>query len=431
MEFAKWETKDNMINNIPLNKVNRESEVTCSGIPILYDDEYLYVDSKSAHSIVIGSTGSGKTQTITLPMLEMAAMAGENVLVQDNMGELYEHTKDMFIEKGYKIVKLDFNNTTESTKWNPFDLPYKMYKDGNMDRAMDLIDDLAYYLLVDEHDLHVVDDFWINSVVSYFTGLVLYSFENNKNVTFNTLYELDNEIRKDSKSFLDSLDENGKAYMNLKSTLLAPTDTKGSIFALFEQKFRRYILRSNLLEMLSSSEYDISDFSKEKTIIYTTSSLVEGTRHLLSLVVNQIYDLININGIENKVSIILDDFTNLVPVKNFDKMLGNSRTLGIMFTLMVKSLKDLKLVYGNEVAYSIRNNCGNIVYLLSPDTETLEEISQYCGIADIIDGHEIPLVTVEELRTFKIFEAVVLVPRMYPFRTKLLPYYAIKNKNVV
>lgn len=431
MEFAKWETKDNMINNVPLNKVNRETEITRSGIPIYYDEEYLYVDSKSAHSIVIGSTGSGKTQTITLPMLEMAAMAGENVLVQDNMGELYEHTKDMFIEKGYKVIKLDFNNTTESTKWNPFDLPSKMYKSGNIDRAMDLIDDLAYYLLVDEHDLHVVDDFWINSVISYFTGLVLYLYESNKEVTFNSLYELDNEIRKDSKAFLDTLDENSKAYMNLKSTLLAPTDTKGSIFALFEQKFRRYILRSNLLEMLSNSEFDISDFSKEKTIIYATSSLVEGTRHLLSLVVNQIYDLININGSEKKVSIILDDFTNLVPVKNFDKMLSNSRNLGIMFTLMVKSLKDLKLVYGNEIAYSIRDNCGNMIYLLSPDTETLEEISHYCGIADIIDGHEIPLVTVEELRTFKIFEAVVLVPRMHPFRTKLLPYYAIKNKNVV
>ena len=210
MTFAKWETKENMEKGLPLNKVNRKSEIKQSGLPMSYDEEYLYTDSKFSHSLVIGSTGSGKTQTITLPMLEMASMAGENVIVQDNMGELYEHTKKLFVDKGYNVIRLNFNNSDESMGWNPFMLPYKLYKEGNIDKAMDLIEDLVYYLLVDEHDFGG-DDFWINSVIDYFTGLILYSFENNTEVTFKSLYDLDDYIRNNHKEFLEKVDTNSNS----------------------------------------------------------------------------------------------------------------------------------------------------------------------------------------------------------------------------
>ena len=426
MTFAKWETKENMEKGLPLNKVNRKSEIKQSGLPMAYDEEYLYTDSKFSHSLVIGSTGSGKTQTITLPMLEMASMAGENVIVQDNMGELYEHTKKLFIDKGYNVIRLNFNNSDESMGWNPFMLPYKLYKEGNIDKAMDLIEDLVYYLLVDEHDFGG-DDFWINSVIDYFTGLILYSFENNTEVTFKSLYDLDDYIRNNHKEFLEKVDTNSNSFISLKTTLLAPTDTRGSILALFSQKFRRYVLRSNLLDKLSSNDFDISDFADKKTVVYVSSSHAGAAKHLLSLLIKQIYDVINFKGNEKKISIILDEFSDLMPIKDFDVILKESRSIGIMFTVMIRSLKDLVMMYPKDIATNIRYNFANQVYLLSPDAETLEVISRECGITEIVDGHEIPLVTVEELKTFKIYEAIILVPRMYPFRTKLIPYYAIKD----
>ena len=58
------------------------------------------------------------------------------------------------------------------------------------------------------------------------------------------------------------------------------------------------------------------------------------------------------------------------------------------------------------------------------ETHTLEEISSRCGTR-IVDGKEEPLISVSELKTFDYFEAIVLMPRMMPFRTKLLPDYKI------
>ena len=70
---------------------------------------------------------------------------------------------------------------------------------------------------------------------------------------------------------------------------------------------------------------------------------------------------------------------------------------------------------------------GNIVYLLANDTETLEDISKLCGNQQTDKGIE-PLITVEDLKLLNNFEAVILIPRIYPIKTKLLPDYQIDWK---
>lgn len=53
--------------------------------------------------------------------------------------------------------------------------------------------------------------------------------------------------------------------------------------------------------------------------------------------------------------------------------------------------------------------------------ETLEKISKYCGKSS---EHEL-LISIEELKLLDNFEAIILIPRIYPIRTKILPDYKI------
>jgi hypothetical protein len=62
---------------------------------------------------------------------------------------------------------------------------------------------------------------------------------------------------------------------------------------------------------------------------------------------------------------------------------------------------------------------GNTIFLLSNDIRTLELISRECGRVD----ENNPLINIEELKVLDVFEAIVLINRMYPIKTKLLPYY--------
>ena len=81
-------------------------------------------------------------------------------------------------------------------------------------------------------------------------------------------------------------------------------------------------------------------------------------------------------------------------------------------------------MYQKEDVEILKMCFNNTIYLLSEDIYTLEEISSRCGTR-IVDGKEEPLISVSELKTFDYFEAIVLMPRMMPFRTKLLPDYKI------
>ena len=75
--------------------------------------------------------------------------------------------------------------------------------------------------------------------------------------------------------------------------------------------------------------------------------------------------------------------------------------------------------YGVE-KYGLLELCfQNVVYLLSNDVSTLKKISEYCGNINK-DGKDMPLISVNELKTFKNGDALVLIPRYYPFKTNLL-----------
>jgi type IV secretory pathway TraG/TraD family ATPase VirD4 len=104
-------------------------------------------------------------------------------------------------------------------------------------------------------------------------------------------------------------------------------------------------------------------------------------------------------------------------------MLSYSRGLGIIFTIMVRGFNDLKNTYGKEGSEMIRLGFSNIVYLLSQDIGTLEEMSRLCGES----SPNVPLVSIEDLKTLKPFEAIILTIRMMPFKTKMLPYFEIKK----
>ena len=101
--------------------------------------------------------------------------------------------------------------------------------------------------------------------------------------------------------------------------------------------------------------------------------------------------------------------------------MNSSRPLNIKFTLIIKSLIDLERQYGKENTEILKNTMGCIIYLLSTDIYTQEEISRLCGNK----APGVPLITPEEIKLLNVFEAIVLMPRILPIKTKLLPDYQI------
>ena len=51
-------------------------------------------------------------------------------------------------DKGYDVQILNFRDPQNGSSWNPLSLPYRMYKSGNQDKAIELLDDLALNILI-------------------------------------------------------------------------------------------------------------------------------------------------------------------------------------------------------------------------------------------------------------------------------------------
>lgn len=426
MSYARWATNDEVVKK--LEGVNLETGVKKSGIPLAYDDKYLYINNHEAHSLIIGSTGSGKTQSTILPMLKLAMMANESIVLTDPKGELYDKCAGALKEKGYEVLALNFGDAKYGNGWNPLKLPYELYNNDEKDKAVEMIEDLAYYLFFDGANTNT-DPFWFNSTVDYFTGLVLYLFENANidEIHLQSICELSNKLNDKNNSilFINKLDKKSQTYINLAGTLNAPSDTKGSIIAVFNQKMKKYISRENLSNMLSYTDFDITEISNKPTALFIISGISNYCNNLIPLLVDQIIKGVDYFGKQTSyTNILLDEFDAMVPIRNFSSLITYCRSIKIKLAVTIRSYIHLSNMYSKEEAEILKMCFGNLVYLLSDDIYTLEEISKYCGNT-LVDNKLERLVTVEDLKTIKTFEAIVIIPRMMPFKTKLLPDYQI------
>lgn len=426
MNYSKMATKEEIAKK--LTKINPKKGIEKSGIPIMYENEDLYIEDKTDNSLIIGSTGSGKTQAIILPTLKLAMKAKESCLVVDPKGELYTITANNFKKEGYNTIVLDFDQAKYGNNWNPMTFPYKLYKEGNKDKAMELLEDLGYYLFTEINELKTSDPFWTNTAIDYFTGLVLYLFENGKPEDINIKSVCDLSISLNEKEKIEELmkniDKKSAIYYNLSGTLNAPQDTRESILSVFNQKTKKYVAREKLSNMLSKNDFDITEISNEPTIIFAISGY-SSNNNLILLLASQIITGVDLYGHKEKnMNLLLDEFDALLPIKNFNKLMMYVRSIKIRLIALIQNFSNLNNTYGNEQTDVLTCCFSNIIYLYSNDIYTLEYISKLCGSKEE-NGKIVPLVTPEELKTLQLLESIVLMMRTMPFKTQLLPDYKI------
>jgi len=439
--YSTWSKEKEIIKDngvVPVNPQANETEA--AGIPIILKPEKVYVDDGEYHSLVIGSTGAGKTQTTVLPMVNLLAKNGESMIVTDPKGEIYEDTSELLRSLGYNILLLNFRDPQQGNMWNPLYLPYSLYKSGNVDKATELIDDLALNILYDE-SAKGQDPFWERTSADYFSGLTLALFEDAKEEEINlNSISLMTTVGEEKlanttyvKEYFSFKDPAGAAYVSASSTLMAPNETKGSILSVFKQKVKLFAARENLSEMLSNNDFDMRDIGKKKTAVFIVIQDEKKTYHsLVTIFLKQCYEtLITVaqesgGKLQYRTNFILDEFANMPPLKDVTTMITAARSRKMRFTFIIQNFAQLYEVYGKENGETIKGNCGNIVYLISTELSALEEISKMCGEVKSKEKEKTtstPLVTVSDLQRMKQWDTLILRLRKMPFKTSLTPNF--------
>ena len=444
--YSRWCTDKEMKKQLKVVLPNAETS-DIAGIPLINDGKKIWVDGGEYHNLIIGSTGSGKTEMIVQPMVKLLAKKGESMIITDPKGEIYEMNANELRERGYNIVLLNFRNPQNGNCWNPLTLPYELHKNGNQDKSIELLEDLALNILYDESSKGQ-DPFWEKTSADYFTGLALALFDDAKEdeINLNSINLMttagEDKIGNTTyiKEYFSDKDQASSAYINVASTIMAPNDTKSSILSVFKQKIKLFSSRENLSEMLSHSDFDMEDIGRKKTAVFIVVQDEKKTYHsLVTIFLKQCYEtLIRVaqetgGKLPYKTNFILDEFANMPPLKDVTTMVTAARSRRIRFTFIIQNFAQLHEVYGKENGETIKGNCGNIVYLISSELGALEEISKLCGEVKSKEKDKTastPLVTVSDLQRLPFGTMIVLRLREWPFKTKMTPNFKMVKDNL-
>lgn len=438
--WSRWMKDDEMKKAYDIKEITLKNDTyEHAGIPIILEEDKAWVDDGENHSLIIGASGSGKTWTIIDPLVKILGKAGESMIVTDPKGEIYENNANMLREKGYNVIIVNFRDPEHGSAWNPLTLPYRYWKQGKEDKAMELLEDLATNILVDANNN---DPFWQKTAADYFTGLALGLFEDaksEKEINLNSINAMSTfgEERcgasKYDKEYFKLKGELSSAYISAAATITAPADTKGGITSTFRQKVRIFSSRQKLAEMLSYTDFDVTRIGKEKTAVFLKIHDEKTTYHALATIfVKQVYECLidEAQKEENlklkiRTNFILDEFANMPALKDVESMITASRSRNMRFTFGIQNFSQLNKVYGKDVAETIKGNCGNMFYLITTEYAALEEISKLLGDVKPKDAKEgkpqppiRPLVTVSDLQQMKKFEMIIKRFRNMPFKTK-------------
>lgn len=461
---SRWSTKKEIKERFKVWNIGTKLEK--GGVPVTYLDNKFYYDDEFDHTLIIGSTGSGKTQGFILPLVCNLASAGESMIINDVKGEIYSYTADFLKERGYDIKIINLRDAFASDGWNPLHLPYKYFKEGNIDEAGDLIENFSRSLT---KNLSSKDMYWEKSATSVLTALCYAIIEDAPKESQVNLYSIYNLLVEHGSKMIErqnSLDLyfKEKPFGNLAKNSyatgsFAKGETRATLFSVLSTVIKLFS-DTGIANLTSRTDFELGDIGKNKMAVFLIIPDEKESRHeLASLFIDQCYQAL-VNTAQNspdgklpiRTNFILDEFSNTAPITNMGNKITVSRSRQIRFYLAIQNLQQLKDTY-KESADTIKSNCTNWVYLLTSDNESAKEISTRLGrysisssrvsVSGRLDSKDLnysndksllgrDLLMPDELMRFKYGESIFMKSRMYPVKAKSLPFdkYGFKIKYI-
>ncbi|MFA6860517.1 MAG: type IV secretory system conjugative DNA transfer family protein [Clostridia bacterium] len=132
---ARWIREDELLSEkkfMPttfskLGEVKKEGIVIRS---ILQGSQLLVNMYSPIHTLIIGTTGSGKTVMYVEPSIRILSRTAAKpcLVITDPKGELYQNHSLQLQENGYRLMTLDLRNPYASTRWNPMDNSFMLWQ---------------------------------------------------------------------------------------------------------------------------------------------------------------------------------------------------------------------------------------------------------------------------------------------------------------
>ena len=189
-------------------------------------------------------------------------------------------------------------------------------------------------------------------------------------------------------SYVDSAEQTRKSSRNVLTKHLTSIITNDAI-----------------KKILSNNTIDLENIDSCKTMIFLKVHDEKQTYYpLVTLFIKQLWQCLvketrkNSNlRLKHPFNILFDEMGQFPKFREITNILTAGRSRGVRMNMVVQGFDQLESSYGKNEAQTIRSNATNLVYLLSKDYHTLEEISKTIGTKKTSKTKEERVVTVDRL----------------------------------
>ncbi|MFQ8922595.1 MAG: VirD4-like conjugal transfer protein, CD1115 family [Clostridium paraputrificum] len=142
------------------------------GVPISRYKDKIYIDISPLHTIVIGTTRSGKGQGFVLITIDIFSRAEtkSSLVFNDPKGELCGLSKDLLERKGYEVKVIDFLEMENSIGYNPLQIIKDAWREGDFGEAELRCRTFTYSLY---HNPKSTDKVWEDLSMNLVNALIL------------------------------------------------------------------------------------------------------------------------------------------------------------------------------------------------------------------------------------------------------------------
>lgn len=394
------------------------------------------------HLLVVGPTGSGKTQSFFLPNI-MKLNPEYSMVITDPKGELYNQTAAYQRSIGREPVMLKLDVKANSVCWNPLDIPEDTATMAKLCRSI---------VMNKGGDANSSggDPMWDNSAIDLLTALayIVKSLPGSATDTDHPYGNLKNVLELVATRSFDcilgladyAVAELGVAEVRTRaqgfSSEMAPEDTRNST---------RFVLKTALAPfsggdvscITAKTDFDFCDLKRKPIALYVSVSeeKVAPLAPVLSTLYMQIFDSLLSMGAGGKpVFFLMDEFANIGKVIGFPQYVATIRSRNLSVAVCLQSIEQLTRNYSEPEKQEITNNLKVTVVLPGlKEEKTLQYLQTIGGkIAEMgkstakederaITKDRLPLNEIREMQDnydTGIHEALVIFPNKPAFKDR-------------
>ena len=331
---------------------------------------------------VVGGSGSGKTMSISAPI--MLYTYNKSLVVTVSKRKLVKDFARLFRQRGYKVLDLNLSEARRS------EVGFDPLRYCRTEADIANLANTIVWSGVDKENFHG-DPFWNDTAAQLLRALIVYAKYRYRNPTFNTVIRLFDRIQPDEnlQTGLDDEFESIKTrypscYSDWAAFRRLHDNGLRSVWGSLNTPLHSVFTPEVQSVIGNQNQINIQRIGQEKTVLFLTSSPANMAEHrFVNIFYAQLFkELFEYaehcegGSLPVPVHVLCDDFACGSRILDFPQLISIFREKRISVTLLLQSESQLSSMYGMIDATTIINNCDSYVYLGSMDYDTASVVAR-------------------------------------------------------